>query len=241
MAFLVQEHYDTDYYEPQVERYVRRTRFTRVRLENVFGLLGGVDGKDVLDLGCGMGTFTIETALRGGRAVGIDPAPASLRTANDLAERLGADGARFVAGDAGNLPIPDESVDAVICADLTEHLDDATLVAMLGEIARVLRPGGTLALYTPSPTHLFERLKAQDWLIKQDPSHIGLRSMADLVQSVRQAGLEVERAYFRPTHLPVYSTIEAVLAPLPVLGGLFRRRVCIAGRKPVSTGKSNRE
>ena len=232
MAFLVKEHYGAEYYEPHVKRYVARTVFTRHRLKNVFGLAGDLTGRTVVDVGCGMGTFTIEAALMGATAIGVDPAIAALQTARGLAAQLSAHRAEFVAADAAELPLPAETADTVICADLTEHLDDATLAAVVKESARVLRPGGIFALYTPSPTHLFERLKQRGWFIEDDPSHIGLRPMQELESVVRAAGLEVERAYHRPTHIPVYRTVEQVLAPLPGIGGLFRRRVCIAGRKP---------
>jgi len=236
VTFLVQEHYGLEYYQPQVDRYVRRTRFTRHRLENVFGLLDGVAGKRVLDLGCGMGTFTVESSRMGGRVVGIDAAVTGLVVGRRLASEMQAATARFVAADVAQLPLPDASFDAVICADLTEHVDDDTVDAMLREVARVLVSDGVLALYTPSPTHLFERLKEQNWLMRQDPSHVGLRDMAELRESILRAGLVVERAYHRPTHLPLYRTLERACAPIPGVGGLFRRRVCIRARK--SSGRS---
>jgi SAM-dependent methyltransferase len=232
MAVQILEHYDRDYYRSHVERYLRRTRFTRHRLANVFGLLGDVSGWRVLDIGCGMGTFTIESSLRGAHAIGVDPSLAAGVTGRDLAARLGALSAVFVAGDAALLPLADGRFDAVICADLTEHLDDPTLADVLAEVARVLRPGGVLALYTPSPSHLFERLKARNWLLRQDPSHIGLRPMEELLEAVRRAGLEVVRAYYRPTHIPLFRVLEQVLARIPKIGGLFRRRICIRARKP---------
>lgn len=232
MTFLVQEHYDLEYYRPQVDRYVRRTRFTRHRLGNVFELLDGVAGARLLDLGCGMGTFTVESSRLGGHVLGVDAAVTGLTVGRRLAYDMQAGTARFVAADVAHLPLPDACFDAVICADLTEHVDDDTVDAMLREVARVLVPGGVLALYTPSPTHLFERLKEQNWLMRQDPSHVGLRDMSELSGSVRRAGLVVERAYHRPTHLPLYGTLERVLAPLPGIGPLFRRRVCIRARKP---------
>lgn len=233
MAFLEQEQYDAGYYASHVERYIARTRFTRHRLKNVFDLAGDVRGKRVLDLGCGMGTFALEAARLGADALGVDPAPAAIAVARDLAQKLGYARAAFLEADAAELPVTAETFDVVICADLTEHLDDETLSAILTESRRVLRPGGRLALYTPSPTHLFERLKARGWLLEHDPSHIGLRGMPDLRAAVTAAGFEIDRAYFRPTHIPAFNVAERTLQPLPGVGRLFRRRVCIAARKPV--------
>lgn len=230
MSFQVREHYQAGYYQPQVDRYLNKTRFSKWRLRNVFQLLGDPAGRRVVDLGCGMGTFSVEVCLRGGHATGIDPAETALRQAVRLAGTVNAATATFVAADAAALPLATDSVDAVICADLTEHLDEETLAATLRETARVLKPGGRLALYTPSPTHLLEQLKARNLLIKQDPSHIGLRSMEDVSVAIRAAGMLVERAYYRPTHIPVYNVVERVLGLVPVVGRLFRRRICIAAK-----------
>lgn len=233
MAFQKPEHYSRDYFEVLVQRYLNASRFMRVRIRNVFELLGGVAGRTVADLGCGMGTFTLEVARRGGRGVGLDAAPAGLYSALHLARELEVeDQTMLVGADVATLPLGDVSIDHVIAADLTEHLDDHTLEAMLREIARVLRPGGTLALYTPSPSHLFERLKEHNLLLKQDPSHIGLRSMERLKRAVQDARLEISRAYYRPTHLPIFSLLERILARAPWIGGLFRRRICILAVRP---------
>src|SRR5690606_37369828 len=139
-----------------VDRYRRRNRFARTRIANVFSLLPPVPGRRVVDLGCGMGTFTIEAARRGAFAIGVDPAPAALRAASRVA--AGTTGATFVRADAAALPLADASADVVLAADLTEHLDDATLGRVLAEAARVLRDSGVLVIYTPEQAHLFERL-----------------------------------------------------------------------------------
>src|SRR5690606_38674699 len=112
----------------------------------------------LLDLGCGMGTFTIEAAGRGARAIGVDPAPAAVRAARAVAAAERAERAHFIRADAARLPVHEASADVVLAADLTEHLDDVTLARILREAGRVLRAGGRLVLYTPDRQHAFERL-----------------------------------------------------------------------------------
>lgn len=231
MTWRVAQHYDTAYYSAEVERYLRRTRFVRVRLRNLFELVGDTSGRRILDVGCGMGTVTLEAARRGAHAYGIDPARVALKAARRLALERDAPHARFTVADGAALPFAVASFDGVILADVTEHLDEATLRETLAESARVLRAGGVLALYTPSPSHLFERLKARGWILQQDPSHIGLRTAGELVGHVRAAGLETVRAYYEPSHLPVYGAFERLAGRLPWVGSLFRRRICIRARK----------
>ncbi len=101
-------------------------------------------GLDWLDDGCGNGSFTEVLARRQQPAslVGVDPSPAQLAYAR---ERPGLPGARWLAGDAQALPLPDASVDAAVMALVLFFLPDPALG--LRELVRVVRPGGTIAAY----------------------------------------------------------------------------------------------
>jgi ubiquinone/menaquinone biosynthesis C-methylase UbiE len=227
-AYDVADHYDDAYFADLAARYRTRNRFARRRIANVFSLLPAeLAGAVLVDLGCGMGTFTIEAAAHGANAIGIDPAPAAVQAARRVAQAERADRAWFVRADAVQLPLPDRSVDLVLAADLTEHLDDVTLARMLREAARVLRPAGRLVLYTPDRQHVFERLRAAG-VMKQDPSHIGVRTASELAAAVENAAFVVERRRWLPSHLPGLDLAERLLAPvLPLL----RRRIGLVARR----------
>jgi SAM-dependent methyltransferase len=234
-AYDVADHYDDAYFADLAARYRSRNRFARRRIANVFSLLPDLAGLNLVDLGCGMGTFTIEAAARGSHATGVDPAPAAVRAAAVVAnaEGVGAQAsaapasqseqgsARFVRADAALLPLRAASADVVLAADLTEHLDDVTLARILREALRVLRPDGRLVLYTPDRQHIFERLRDRG-VMKQDPSHIGVRSAAELARAVEAAGFRVTRQAWLPSHLPGLAVAEAAFARwVPLL----RRRI----------------
>lgn len=227
-AYDVADHYDEAYFADLSARYRTRNRFARRRIANVFSLVPDLVGRTLLDLGCGMGTFTIEAAARGAHAIGVDPAPAALRAARAVAAAEQADRAQFLRADAARLPVHDAAADVVLAADLTEHLDDVTLARILREAGRVLRPGGQLVLYTPDRQHAFERLRARG-IMKQDPSHIGVRTRAELRSAVETAGFTVQHAVWLPSHLPGVDLAERWLARwVPVL----RRRVGLIALKP---------
>jgi SAM-dependent methyltransferase len=105
---------------------------------------GGV----VLDAGCGTGRAL--PALRvaagaDGTVIGLDITPEMLAQAGHCGR---ADFATLVLGDARRLPLADRSVDVVFAAGLVMHLPDLT--AGLTELARVVRPGGRLAIFHAS-------------------------------------------------------------------------------------------
>lgn len=227
-AYDVADHYDHAYYEDLARRYRGRTRFARRRIANVRSLLPALRSKRVIDLGCGMGTFTIEAAREGAVAVGIDPAPEAVAAARRVASAERVAGAHFVRADAVRLPLASSSAQVILAADLTEHLDDDTLQRTLAEAARVLRGGGHLVLYTPEHEHLFERLRERGILLAADPSHIGVRSADTLARAVAAAGFRVQRVMFLPSHLPVWSLLERSLQRwVPLL----RRRIGLVATK----------
>lgn len=94
---------------------------------------------DVLDLGCGGGYMAEALAQRGARVIGVDPSLASLSAAREHARQAGlAIDYREGVGEA--LPLPDGSLDRVVCVDVLEHVQD--LERVLREVRRVLRLGG---------------------------------------------------------------------------------------------------
>ncbi|MGW2643683.1 class I SAM-dependent methyltransferase [Streptomyces sp. NPDC001393] len=103
----------------------------------------------VLDCSCGIGTQAIGLALRGHRVVGTDLSVRAAARAGREAARLGV--ALPTAGaDMRQLPFPGGRFDAVVCADnsLPHLLTEPDVRAALGEMHRVLRPGGRLLVST---------------------------------------------------------------------------------------------
>lgn len=102
-------------------------------------------GQEVLDVGCGPGTITIDFAHRvtPGNVVGIDSSPAPLREAGDQAQRQGVRNISFAVADVGNLNFVEGTFDVVHAHQVLQHLADP--VAALREMRRVCKPGGVVA------------------------------------------------------------------------------------------------
>ena len=116
--------------------------------------LGVRRGDRVLDLGCGFGRHAFEAARRGAAVVALDAGPEEVAQVRGTfgamveAGELAADHpATAVQGDALALPFPDATFDRVIASEVLEHIPDDR--AAMVELARVLRPGGTMAVTVP--------------------------------------------------------------------------------------------
>lgn len=153
----------------------------------------------LLDLASGSGRPTLRIAQATGCSVcGIDLNAAGIEQARASARELGlGDRADFREGDAGRLPFPDSSFDAVTCIDAINHMPDRP--RLFEEWRRVLKPGGRL-LFT-NPTVLTGAVTNEEIAIR---ASIGFFVFvpAGLDEAVlERVGFEVERAENRTQNM----------------------------------------
>ena len=109
----------------------------------------GVTGDDVvLDVACGNGNATIPAAKTGAKVTGIDITPSLIEAGKAAASEAGVD-IEWIEGDAQKLPFDDESFDVVTSVFGCMFVPDQRAEAQ--EIARVLKPGGRLAIAAWTP------------------------------------------------------------------------------------------
>jgi SAM-dependent methyltransferase len=106
-------------------------------------------GDDLLDLACGTGAVAELAAQRGARVVGVDLAPVLIETAKERASEQGLE-IDYRVGDAENLDFPDASFDKVSSTCGIMFTPDHEAVAR--QLARIVRPGGLIALASWTPT-----------------------------------------------------------------------------------------
>lgn len=169
--------YTEDYYKLHIKRLQKNDLFHRHRMNILRYLVRPAKGERILDLGCGMGTVSIEFAKLGAEMVGLDDSEVAINLANRTYQDIGTGRAQFVRGNVRKLPFDTGSFDKIVCADLVEHIERTLYLTMLLECHRVLRKKGKLIIYTPCPSHIFEFLKKRNWILKEDKSHIDLKNM----------------------------------------------------------------
>ncbi|HZJ05724.1 MAG TPA: class I SAM-dependent methyltransferase [Nocardioidaceae bacterium] len=159
-----------------------------------FDLLGVAAGDRVLDMGCGAGRHAFELYRRGTDVLAFDQDADELAAVSDMfAEMRSAgevpDGAEadVKQGDARQLPFADGEFDRVVAAEVLEHIpDDRTAIS---ELARVLRPGGTMAVTVPRwfPEKICWALSEQYHQV--EGGHVRIYTRDELVAKVQMAGL----------------------------------------------------
>ena len=118
-----------------------------------FATLSLNSGDRVLDLGCGEGRHTISAYLQADvEVVGLDLALSDLATAMSRLGEFAIEptpnkAIHWISASGLSLPFADACFDKVICSEVLEHIDEFETV--LGEIERVLKPGGTFAVSVP--------------------------------------------------------------------------------------------
>jgi SAM-dependent methyltransferase len=198
---------DPSFYEEYAEIehrhwwFVGRSRVLLALLDEVLPPPPADRPREVLDLGCGTGAMT-KLLSRYGRAIGVDVEA----TAVAAARKRGVNAQQIPT--AGPLPLPSDQFDVVTSLDVIEHIDDD--VAVLSEMYRVMKPGGTLLIAVPA----FEWL----WGPQDEISHHKRRYVAtQLRRHIREAGFEVERTSYFNTLL--FAPIAAIRVLRPTRPG----------------------
>ena len=167
-----------------------------------YGRLGLRPGDRLLDLGCGAGRHAFEAARRGAHVVALDYAFDELPAVTGLIQAM-ADGgelpsgvrAAAVNGDACNLPFETGSFDRIIASEVFEHVPDDA--AAFRELARILRPGGVMAVTVPAwlPEQICWALSDQYHAPYVEGGHVRIYDEATLRHRMRDAGLEPRGAH----------------------------------------------
>ena len=149
-----------------------------------------------IDVACGPGTFTRPFASRVRRAVGVDLTPAMIEKARTEAARAGITNIEFIRGDIYGLPFTDGVATIVACGYAFHHIQEPARA--LAEMARVLRPGGRVAV---ADIIVAEGLggEIQNKIERvRDPSHTSAQTVSQFRRLIHDARLRLLSEELRP-------------------------------------------
>jgi SAM-dependent methyltransferase len=158
-----------------------------------------------LDVACGPGLIVVAFARVVKHATGIDITPAMLDRARTYAREQGVSNITWQQGDVLPLPYPDASFSIVTSRFAFHHFLDPA--AVLRQMARVCRPGGTVLVVDSAPApdkaDAFNRME-----VVRDPSHVRALPLAEHLALFEAAGLPEPRV----THYRLEGELEALIA-----------------------------
>ncbi len=186
--------------------YRRLRRWQTVDLS----LLGVQEGFSVLDVGCGEGYLLRKAAGRASLIFGADLDGNRLRGTRD---RSGRSPVGFAVADAQRLPFADASFDRIICTETLEHVVDTQRA--LRELARVLRPGGRLAISVPHFLCEAILLRLIRGYLEFPNGHRRIFTPRTLTRALARAGLEPYATYRRDSLEAAYWVLLSLLSRPP--------------------------
>jgi SAM-dependent methyltransferase len=167
-------------------------------------------GEKLLDVGCGAGRHTFEALKRGAQVIALDQNKDDLATIDSWVAAMESAGeiakggsAKTVQGDILKLPYADNYFDKVIAAEILEHIPKDRRA--MAEIARVVRPGGLVAVTVPR--HWPERIC---WALSEPyhntpGGHVRIYRRQEMMAKLRQTGLEVlDYRHVHALHAPYW-------------------------------------
>jgi SAM-dependent methyltransferase len=175
-----------------------------------FDRLGLRPGDRVLDMGAGGGRHAFEVYRRGGDVVAFDQDAEELAKVSDMFHTMKQAGevpagaeADVKQGDALQLPFADGEFDRIVAAEVLEHIPAD--IQAIAELARVLRPGGTLAVSVPRWFSEIVNWQLSSEYHEVEGGHIRIYTDKELVDKVTRAGLTYDgKDYAHGLHAPYW-------------------------------------
>lgn len=157
----------------------------------------------ILDVGCGDAKFLDRMKQAGWEVQGLDFDAAAAHNAKKL---FGID---VQIGKLEDMQFPDGTFDAVTMNHVIEHVFDP--VALVGEVRRILKPGGRLVMVTPNAMSVGHRVFGRSWRGLEPPRHIQIFTPSSLDTVARSAGLAVNKVFTTAVNSWIIFSASSVL------------------------------
>jgi ubiquinone/menaquinone biosynthesis C-methylase UbiE len=175
---------------PKQKKYLHLLDYASLfRMKLISEILGDVNGKMVVDIGCGNGSVSFLLSFLGARVNSMDVSTRALqatRSLKSLSERSAQFKPNLCQGEATRLPFREETFDIVCCLETLQHSPDDRIA--MNEIARVTKTGGMIILSVPHDASVTGKEKL--------PEHYKRYSLATLKERLCPRQLRLKRVIF---------------------------------------------
>jgi ubiquinone/menaquinone biosynthesis C-methylase UbiE len=206
------------------------------RISRLINAINPSPDSRALEIATGPGHVAMALAARCREVVGIDLTPAPLAIANRLSRERGVTNVRFQLGEADRLAFADGEFDLVVCRFAVHHFENPP--AIVGEMVRVCRPGGIVAIEDvfaseqPARAAYYNRIERLF-----DTSHTNALPLSELAALMGRAGLEIESVSSERIESKVDQRISMAPAPSASAAEVYRlvdddRQNDLSGMRP---------
>jgi SAM-dependent methyltransferase len=213
-----------EYGKSFVDGLIQQSKPTLFMLHRIFNIIKSLRPKKcekILEIGCGVGTVSNEISKFGCDVTGIDFSPPMIKAAQNLFPEA----AKFSIGNAKDLS-EYRGFDAIVAADVMEHLTDDDFEKVVIECRSALTESGRLVIYSPCKSHFIEVMKRKNLILRENHTHIGMRDEGEYLSIISKYFSQIEIDY-EPMHIPIYEHFEKLLG---VFIPAFRRRIIIVAK-----------
>jgi len=211
-----------------MDRLLARESDSRIRqLLKLLELKGDLT---VADFACGNGVMLEFLHGKFGEYFGIDFSPSAIKNAELRKKKMGVTNAHFFCDSIQSFCEKNqEKFDIGIAFDFSEHVDDTEWSQILSSIKFSLKKGGKLYMHTPNGNFFLEKMKNKNFIFKQFPEHIAVRSAKQNIILLEKAGYQIQCVKFL-SHYNILKYIH-LLSFIPWLGSYFKARLFIIAEK----------
>lgn len=187
----------------------------------------------VADFGCGSALLLDHIKDRVATYVGVDFSHDFIAIAEERAKALQMNHSEFFCGAIQDFGDENPNrFDAVFALDLSEHVYDDEWQGIVRSAWNVLKPGGRVYLHTPNRSFFIECMKDRNFILKQFPHHVAVRTPEDNAAFFIDAGF-VDVQVDLIAHYNVLRYLHW-LSVLPVIGPWFKARIFLTAQKPAT-------
>ena len=210
-------------------RYLNDNRHVKDKQDFLFSWIKPNSNDIIIECGSSSGKTAVDFTRKSDcYCLGIDFDPEAIVISEEMRDKYFPelkDRCRFKVDDLSTMQF-DKKISKVIMADFSEHVPDEILKRILINIGCQLSEA-KLYVYTPLRSHIFERMKHHDFILKNVSGHINVKTKKALLGILKETNWEVDSIQWRPSYLPIFRSIESLLGYIPLVGGLFRRKIAI--------------